>query len=175
VRVSLRYAVMSFCADLTDPEAVARAVAIVGAGRAYLPQGRVNDFAFYVVRNRPGSDLALPQDRLSQSILSGLPALFDRQIFDAMAGVGLERFLPWLQNRFRNSLHVASIHEKKLDIRDPVELQGACILIYSEMVLRLRVREGLRVPTPEFEPFMFDEGYSFKVQGLKPKAFRAVG
>lgn len=126
MKVPLKYAVMSFCPDLTDPEAVARPVAIVGAGRLYVPGGRKKDFAFYVVRNQPGTDLALPQDQLSQSILSGLPALFDRQIADG-SGVGMAGFLPWLHNRFRNSLHVASVHETTIQANDPLELQSACV------------------------------------------------
>jgi hypothetical protein len=171
---------MSFCPDLTDPQAVARPVAIAGAGRLYLPQGRKSDFAFCVVRNKPGSDLALPQDKLSQSILNGLPALFDRQIFDAVSGVGLDHFLPWLQNRFRNSLHVASIHQTTVSVRDQVELQSSCVRLYLKIVLKLPAAPIERhrppaTPQPEFMPFQLEDGYAFKVQPFETRALREVG
>jgi hypothetical protein len=186
MKVPLRYAVMSFCPDLTDPQAVARPVAIVGAGRLYLPRGRKSDFAFYVVRNRPGSDPALPQDELSQSILNGLPVLFDKQIFDGVSGVALDRFLPWLQNRFRNSLHVASVHETTVPARDQVELQSSCVRLYLKTVLRLPSgrlklpgREDRRsppaTPQPELMPFEFEDGYAYKVQPFEARALQAVG
>lgn len=142
------------------------------------------DLAFYVLRNDPGADPALPKDALSQAVLSGLPALFDRQILQCLSEVGTERLLPWLQNRFRNSLHVSLVGERSLELRAEADVHLACIQLYPELVLGQPASRTLpprsrgsrvNVPLDASPAFMVGSGFSFKISPIDGRAVRAVG
>lgn len=186
MRANLRYAVMSFCPDLTSPTAVSRPVAIVGAGRIFVPGGRKNDFAFYVARTKPDDDPGLPQDKFSRSVLNSLPALFDQQILGAVSGVGVAGFLPWLQNRFRNSLHVASMNQTTIDAKSVMEVQLECVRLYFEIVVgahSVRPEKGKRqrqlgqrmgFDHPSVADVM-GGGWSFNARPMETHSLEAVG
>src|SRR4051794_14941103 len=96
----LKYAVLSSCSDLTDPRAGSKPVAIVGVG-----EDRAQQFWFCVVCSAPGDMLDLANDPVSRSVLNDLPTLLEQQMRTGAIKVGATNFLPWLHDRFRNSLH----------------------------------------------------------------------
>src|SRR2546428_4386153 len=102
----LKYAVLSFCTDLTDPKATSKPVAIVGVGH-----DRDQQFWFCVVCPAPGDMLDLANDPVSRDVLNDLPALLEQQMKAGAARIGAGDFLPWLHDRFRNSLHVSALRE----------------------------------------------------------------
>jgi hypothetical protein len=179
VRVNIKYAVMGFCSDLTDPSGIARPVAVVGAAQMFLPRSNKKEFAFYVLRNDPESDPAMPQDKLTRSMLQGLKALFDRQILGGLAEAGAVGFVQWLQDRFRNSLHVDSIGRRQIEVREEIEVHVACMKLYPELVLHSRtsepVRRRLHLPAETPPAFMLADGYSFGLRPMEGKRLQAVG
>src|ERR1019366_3856997 len=100
MKIRYRYALLSYCLDLTNPRATSVPIAVVGVG---------DGFMFFAVRARPGDDKAVEGDDVSRSMLNDLPALLQRQLTAGQTEVRPEQLLSWLHGRFRASLHVAEI------------------------------------------------------------------
>lgn len=122
----LKYAVLSFCTDLTDPKAMSEPVAVVGVG-----EGPDQQFWFCVVCPAPGDMLNLANDPLSRSVLNELPTLLEQQMRAGATRVGADTFLPWLHDRFRNSLHVSGFKSSTQSYQHVDELVAAVVRLYG--------------------------------------------
>jgi hypothetical protein len=142
MQVSLKYATLSFCSDLTDPRGVSRPLAVVGLG--VVDEDDKRRFWFFVVRNRPGDDPTIACDPLSQEILNNLPALLEKQLSE-VARHG-DAFLSWLHDRFRNSLHVSSLQEQQIAAESTSILLGQLGRIYETTVTSATAEQPLEVP-----------------------------
>jgi hypothetical protein len=156
----LKYAVLSFCTDLTDPKATSKPVAIVGVGDGH--QDQHQQFWFCVVCSAPGDMLDLANDPVSRSVLNDLPTLLEQQMRAGVTRVGAANFLPWLHDRFRNSLHVSAFHETTQQYQHADELVAAVVRLYQQLVpehastgwkLPWRRTEPRSVPAVRLEPF----------------------
>ena len=142
--LSIRYAVLSYCGDLTDPDAEMRPVAMVGVGD--------DAFGFFIVRTEPGDELG--DDSVSKSVLNNLPSLLQRQLREGLHEVGPQRFLSWLHDRYRNSLSVSAITTETVSLASTVEeaLSGGTIF-HPLLPLYQRVIRGIVVaPTSRPKP-----------------------
>jgi hypothetical protein len=110
--LSIRYAVLSYCPDLTDPDAELQPLALIGVGGD-------DAFGFFVVRSEPGRELG--KDEVSRSVLNNLPALLQRQMREGLEDVGPRQFLSWLHDRYRNSLSISAISSEVVPLDSSVE------------------------------------------------------
>jgi hypothetical protein len=128
LKTTVRYAVVSFCSDLTDPRAESKPIAVVGLDAAREP-----GFWFYVSSARPGAAADATNDSIARSVLDRLPALFDEQIRVAMKEVGPERFISWLHDRFRNSLHVSAVEDQQVQFSSQGSLLDAVLKLHERV------------------------------------------
>jgi hypothetical protein len=134
IRIIYRYAVLSFCKDLTDPRGESVPVGIAGVGTHSPTWG----FWCYTTKQQPGDQSGLDLDAISKSVLNDLPSLLERQILQGIEAVSPKEFVSWLHERFRNSLHVSSIHKGILefDPRDGSELMSRLVREFTELYKR---------------------------------------
>ncbi|MBI5495654.1 MAG: hypothetical protein HY904_11570 [Deltaproteobacteria bacterium] len=105
MKAQYRYAVISWCPDLTDPEARSFPAAVLFAGRL----GPLN-FGAVVGLAKFGGTL----DSLSRKLLADVPGLVRRHVeavIEQSAPANPDALLYSMQNALRNSLHVASVSE----------------------------------------------------------------
>lgn len=117
------FAVLSFCPDLRDPEATSIPVGIVGFVRLPLRlRGQAAEgLWFSALLDHPGDRLAplLGGDELARSLLNGLSPLIDDQVLGTGMQNSPERFFRWLQEQFRNSVHVSAVLQAAITSREP--------------------------------------------------------
>jgi hypothetical protein len=155
IRIFYRYAVLSFCKDLTDPRAASVPVGIAGVGTHSPRWG----FWCHTTKQRPGDQSGLELNAISKSVLNDLPSLVERQVLEGIESVSPKEFVSWLHERFRNSLHVSSIHKGILefDPRDGSEvmnrLVGEFTKLYKKHVIVQPAddEEGVLLEAPNIE------------------------
>ena len=172
--IHFRYAVLSFCPDLTSPQASSIPLAIAGVCST-----RGADFWFTVTKQRPADDLQLGSDKIAIEILNDLPLLFDRQVTTAVSQVQPREFTSWLHDRFRNSLHVSDIQEvtKELSCHGPHELfnkvHEVIATLYFTHVLPSKKHDG--APRKKFKQPNYLELPNVGVRPIAKKASKEVG
>jgi len=131
IGILYRYAVLSFCKDLTDPKATSVPVAIVGIGTVCPRWG----FWCQTTKQHPGDQSSLDLDADSRSVLNELPSLLERQFLQGIEAVSPKEFVSWLHEHFRNSLHVSSIHKGilELDVHDGSELMNLLVREFTDL------------------------------------------
>ncbi len=156
MQVRYQYAILSFCEDLTSPSASSIPLAIVGVSPP--SEAAESGFWFFVSQQKPGEIPAVADDPVAVSILNSLPTLIESQLAQG-AREAPNRFLTWLHDRFRNTIHLSSIEEGELTV-DParptrsimlelVALFEARVLADTPSgVLNLGVRNLTRNPEP---------------------------
>jgi hypothetical protein len=133
MRISYRYALLSFCVDLTSPNARSVPLAVVGVG---------DGFMYFAVRARPGDDPAIAAgDETTRAMLNDLPSLLQRQLTAGQTEVPPEQLLSWLHGRFRTSLHVSAIKEREADIAAPRDIVTDGFALYAEAVRGVRTTQ----------------------------------
>jgi hypothetical protein len=159
--MDVRYAVLSFCPDLTDPDAELHPVAVIGVGD--------DAFGFFVVRQEPGA--VFGKDEVSKSVLNNLPSLLHRQLREGMSEVGPTQFLSWLHDRYRNSLSISAISTEALGLETSLEeavVSGAVVKPILDLYRRvvsvpaepprsrrsLEISDRLIMPSYGVEPFV---------------------
>jgi hypothetical protein len=110
MKLRYSYAVLSFCADMTDPRAKSRPVAVIGFGDLTAGSG----FVAFAMNTKPGDDNA--EDPVVRAMLNDLPSLLDRQSVEGLQTANGSGFLSWLHQRFRTSVHVAERAERELTV-----------------------------------------------------------
>jgi hypothetical protein len=161
VELSIHYAVLSYCDDLTDPDATTRPVAMVGVGD--------DAFGFFIVRADPGDDLG--GDSVSKSILNNLPSLLQRQLREGLHEVGPQRFLSWLHDRYRNSVSVSAIATETVSVPSSVDASLGDGTIFGPLLpLYKRVMLGLSPTTSPAKPRVVPPQYGVVPTGTWPHA-----
>jgi len=114
-----------------------------------------DNFWFFVSKSRPGDEVG-KGDPFSTEILNNLPSLLKQQLGEGSGSVPADRFLSWIHDRFRNSLHVSSLsapQEKELgSFKEVVAELGA---IYEAAVYPGAPEQPFEIPSVEvrrFEP-----------------------
>jgi hypothetical protein len=149
--MKLRFAVLSFCPDLTNPREASQPVAVAGTGR--LDESGAA-FWFYVVGSTPAAGSTY--DDVSRDMLNSLPMLLQRQMLEA-TNVKPDGFLEWLHDRFRNSLHVSAIEDRQDAISDIAEAPSVVIRLYLDRVGRAPTKQAKplqTMPKLHVEPFV---------------------
>lgn len=161
IRVIYRYAVLSFCKDLTDPKAESVPVGIAGVGTVSPSWG----FWCYTTKQRPGDQSGLDLDAISRSVLNELPSLLERQILQGIESVSPKEFVSWLHERFRNSLHVASIHKGilEVDVRDGSALMNRLVKEFGDLYKKHVI----------LEPASDEEGVLSEAPNIELRSFAA--
>ncbi len=120
MKINRRYAVISFCSDLTNPKGVSYPVAVIGVGESpklgFLFCG-VNLKAVETAGKRVG-------DELSQQMLRRLPEFLEAELSEGIKQAGPHNFdfVTWIHERLRNSLHVSFASEPSEANLDAAEL-----------------------------------------------------
>jgi hypothetical protein len=99
----------------------------------------------------------LGKDERSRSLLNQLPKLLEEQLQAGRGTVGEEKFLPWLEERFRNSVHVSAVTERTEDIQLPdlvAKLAGLYETELGKSVDRQRTQHRQTVPEVHFGPLV---------------------
>lgn len=169
MKITYNYAVVSFCWDLTDPSAESVPVAVVGVGTV-----QNSDFWFYVVRPALGDSLRLEEP--SRAILNKFPDILQEQVATGLRQVPPARFLSWVHDQLRNSLHVSEIDAREANLRDDpnagasrkprdlkqwaiAQLTADFVMLYNEKVLRPRIQEDRSEAEDEGMPETYVQRY----------------
>lgn len=105
MRVKPEFAVISFCRDLTDPDAGSEPVALIG-----IYHGLDGSSACFVAtRSDLAEDGEMAPDVFTREFLDDLPDFLMRQVSEGLAEAGEERLISWIHDNLRNSLHVSEI------------------------------------------------------------------
>lgn len=154
MRLGIRYAVLSFCSDLTDPRASSTPVAVMGVGSVLdADAAGPREFWFYVVRARPGDLAEVGDDEWSRDVMNNLPALLERQLSEGAQAVGADGFLPWLHDRFRNSLHAARFESVEIAVPSIQELLGELLRLYQTTVVAVGPEQPLELLSFNVNPY----------------------
>ena len=115
MHVNYHYAVLSYCPDLTSPSAESFPVGMVAIGNLS------NDvvFAISIARStyRASSSDNLC-DPFSSQILNNFHNFIDAQLREGFENTGADNFLPWLQGRLRNTIHISYIDDRVCDVNE---------------------------------------------------------
>ena len=164
MKVTYHKAIISFCPDLTSPDALSLPLACLLVGE----DGDGKRFAASAVLV-PGSSLAL--DPLSRDLLSDVPHLLKRHVGAVLnhlpRDAALEQILLSLHDALRNSLHVAGIASpSEIDVAAD-ELQPRLIgIALRELRSEIAaVQERLRFATVGTPDELSDESPDLSIGG----------
>lgn len=142
----IEYGVVSFCPDLTDPDAQSTHVAVIGLLRnGNSETSEEVGGIFMIARADFESALPIEDDHLSRAVLSDLPDFLSEQVQEGLQVVGPDGLVPWIEHTLRNSLHISDIGSSNIDteIHDFSDLMNHIAEI---------IRRVFDEPIPE-EPF----------------------
>lgn len=99
------YAVLSFCSDLTNPQARSVPIGLIAIG--YKGSEGVLVTA---LRSFLGEEAPIPEsDNSAKSILENLQDFVHTELQDGLNSVGPKNLLDWLQGKPRNTIHVSFV------------------------------------------------------------------
>jgi len=114
MNINYNYAIISFCSDLTNPNAGSLPVGMIGIGKT----GEDAGFVMSITPKSPDDAFMAKDDPFSKQILSDLDTFLSRQLEAGLNEVGPDNFLEWLHHRLRNSIHVSIIDSQQVKVKD---------------------------------------------------------
>lgn len=144
-------AVLSFCPDLTDPDAASVPVALIGFATA--PD---NETGVLFLAVRESTEIA--KDEITRDVFARLTSFLRDEIDRGVEEVGVQGLLGWLQYNLRNSLYISKIVERAAPIeREPPSLWQH---FYGQSTRELPVESALAPWMPEtvFGPLVRGRG-----------------
>lgn len=150
MKIRRRYLVISFCPELTNPQATSFPVAVVGVGEASKLV-----FLFCGVNLNPLQDvIERSKDQFSEQILMDLPQFLEKELSEGLKQEGPSNLGNWLHNRLRNSLQVSFVSRPSES-----EIEPTALLTWFQRAFRQRTtdaskRKSAAPPLPDirFKP-----------------------
>lgn len=130
MNLNYKYAILGFCLDLTDPNALSQPVGIIGIGELSKDKG----FAMSISLFSGAEEMEeFKDDSYSRIILKDFQSFLHEQLNIGLKEVKNDDFLFWLQDRLRNTLHVSSIEQREVEMKDDSDVSTQIIADFIDV------------------------------------------
>lgn len=141
--IKYRYAVLSFCMDLTSPSSRSQPIGLLA-----IAESENSAFVLSITRAFPGEDTTgIGNDPFSKRILNNFQSFISEQLEQGLEEAGPAGFLPWLQDRLRNTIHVSTIGQEKSVVHVSQEELPMGLMNDFMKIFKREVIQPLQQPT----------------------------